>query len=160
MEATILVTNQDVVKDEPITLVSPRNPLPHETIFLSNIDQAVSFPVETLYFFRVNKGKTLLKSEMSEKVKKAVIETLIPYYFLAGRLRFNCGTERLELVCNNAGMVFVSAESRLTIEDLGDLSLPNPTFGHFIHRYRLYKSLAETPLFTIQVKFLLHFCRV
>lgn len=151
MDATISITDQDVVKEEPLKLVSPINPTPLETIFLSNIDQAVTFPVETVFFFELSPSKSSLTLNVSEKIKKAVAEKLlVPYYFMAGRLNFSRETKRLELLCNNAGVLFVSATSRLKLKDLGNLSLPNSTFHHFIHRPGLYKGLAETALFTVQ----------
>ncbi|KAF2289195.1 hypothetical protein GH714_029347 [Hevea brasiliensis] len=94
--------------------------------------------------------------DISERVKRAVAEVLlVPYYFMAGRLNFNKDTKRMELLCNNAGALFVAATSRLALKDLGNLSLPNSTFHHFIHRPGLYKSLAEKALLTIQALLLL-----
>ncbi|XVE82127.1 hypothetical protein DITRI_Ditri15bG0121900 [Diplodiscus trichospermus] len=149
---TISITNHDLVKEEPVTLISPKNPMPHETIFLSNIDQAVTFPVETVFFFQVPQEESCSTLDISVRVKQAVAEVLlVPYYFMAGRLSFNQEGNRLELVCNNAGVLFVSATSRLRLKDLGNLSLPNSKFNHFVHRPGLYKSLDETALFTIQV---------
>ncbi|KAJ4968304.1 hypothetical protein NE237_015005 [Protea cynaroides] len=151
METTISLTSQDVSKEEPEILISPKNPIPVETLFLSNIDQAVCFPVETIFFFDVLPSGISSPLHISERVKTSVSESLlIPYYFMAGRLNFNVETNRLELVCNNAGAVFVSATSRLAMKDLGELSLPNPSFHHLIHRPGLNKSLAEKPLLTIQ----------
>ncbi|GFZ14003.1 hypothetical protein Acr_24g0001930 [Actinidia rufa] len=113
-----------------------------ETIFLSNIDQAVGFPVETVFFFQVPPTKASSTLNICEVVKRAVAEVLlVPYYFMAGRLNFNHGSNRLELVCNNAGVMFVGATSRLALKDLGNLSLPNASFHRFIHRPGLYKSL-------------------
>lgn len=152
MDAYPIITDQDVVKQEPEVLVSPSNPTPHETIFLSNIDQAVAFPVETLFFFDVSLTKyTSSTMDIHERVKRAVEMLLVPYYFMAGRLNFNKETRRLDLLCNNAGVLFVTANSRLVLKDLGNLSLPNSTFHHFIQRPGLYKSLADKALFTIQV---------
>lgn len=152
MESTISLTNQEIVKEVPIKLLSPQNPTPEETIFLSNIDQAVIFPVETLFFFEVPPNKTPASTlPVFDLVRKAVAEVLlVPYYFMAGRLQFNQESNRLELLCNNGGVLFVCAESGLELKDLGNLSLPNSTFHLLIHRPGLYNSLADTPLFTIQ----------
>ncbi|GLU08364.1 hypothetical protein SLE2022_252820 [Rubroshorea leprosula] len=146
------ITDQDIVKEESVKLFSPQNPTPEETIFLSNIDQAVTFPVETLYFFEVPPSKSSSTLGISEKVKQAVADVLlVPYYFMAGRLNLNPQTKRLQLLCNNAGVLFVSAKSRLMLKDLGDLSLPNSSFRLLVHGPGLYKSLDITALFTIQV---------
>ncbi|CAL1413246.1 unnamed protein product [Linum trigynum] len=146
---TYSITDQDISKQDPVVLFSPNHTF--ETIFLSNIDQAVSFPVETLFFFRGG-GRNDDDDDIAATVRRAVEEDLlVPYYFMAGRLQFNEESSRLELVCNNAGAVFVEATSRLAMEELGDVSLPNPCFRRLIHRPGLYKSLADTPLMTIQV---------
>ncbi|KAG2727140.1 hypothetical protein I3760_01G145600 [Carya illinoinensis] len=151
MDFTVSITNQDVEKEEPLKLVSPNNPDPPEIIFLSNIDLAVAFPVETVFFFEVTPDKSSSTLNISHRLEKAVAEVLlVPYYFMAGRLNFNHQTRRLELLCNNAGALFVSATSRLRLKDLGKLYLPNSTFHHFVHRPGLYKTLAETALLTIQ----------
>ncbi|CAN1129738.1 Acyltransferase GLAUCE [Linum perenne] len=103
---TVSLTEDDIVKHDPVNLVSPNHPTnpPFETIFLSNIDQAVSFPVETLFFFDHHQN-----DDVSEAVKGAISKALKgPYYFMTGRLRFNQWTQRLELVCTNAGSVFVT----------------------------------------------------
>ena len=86
MDITIPITNQDVVKEEPLKLVSPKNQLdPPETIFLSNIDLAVTFPVETLFFFEVPGYMSYSTLDISQRVKQAVAEVLlVPYYFMAG----------------------------------------------------------------------------
>ncbi|KAK2991999.1 hypothetical protein RJ640_014860 [Escallonia rubra] len=147
VQSTISLTNQDILKEEPIELFSPENPTPVETIYLSNIDQAVTFPVETVFFYEVPPSKSSSTLDMAEVVKRAVSEVLlVPYYFMAGRLNFNHETNRLELLCNNAGVLFVSATSTLALKDLGDLSRPNSTFFHLVHRPGLYKSLADTPV--------------
>ncbi|KAK1292335.1 Rosmarinate synthase [Acorus calamus] len=93
--------------------------------------------------------------DIVETVKRSISEVLlIPYYFMAGRLNFNFQTRRLELVCNNAGVLFVGASSKLTIKDLGDVSSPNPSFQHLISRTFGFRSLAETPIWTIQARFM------
>ncbi|CAL5413155.1 unnamed protein product [Camellia sinensis] len=132
MKPHIYITSQDVIKEEPTKLFSPKNPTPLETIFLSNIDQAVIFPVETVFFFE---APPIKKSSSTLHISE----------------QFNHVTSRLVLVCNNGGALFVSATSRLALKDLGNLSVPNSTFHHLIHSPGLYKSLDETALFIIQV---------
>ncbi|GER37390.1 HXXXD-type acyl-transferase family protein, partial [Striga asiatica] len=146
VKTTISLTAQDIIKENPITLYSPQNPTPTQTIFLSNIDLAVTFPVETVFFYEAPpNGAHGSTADVARRLKRAVEEVLlVPYYFMAGRLSFNDESKRVELVCNNAGALFVSAKTGLSLEDLGCLSQPNPTFHQFVHRPGLYKSLAET----------------
>lgn len=148
-----LITAKDVIKQEPISLFSSKNPSPIETIFLSNIDQTVTFPVETIFFFEIPSNYESFSStfRVDEIVKEGVKKLLEPYYFMAGRLNFNQENKRMELWCDNSGVLFVSAKSGLSLNEVGNLSQPNPTFHHFVHRPGLYKSLAETAIFTIQV---------
>uniref|UniRef100_A0A1D1Y4U8 Omega-hydroxypalmitate O-feruloyl transferase n=1 Tax=Anthurium amnicola TaxID=1678845 RepID=A0A1D1Y4U8_9ARAE len=152
METTSLqITDQDVEKGEVEVLVSFRNPTPVETVYLSNIDQTVAFPVETIFFFGASPGGQT--QGVAERVKKSVSEVLLgTYYFMAGRLNLNPESRRLELVCNNAGVPFAAATSRLRIEDLGDVTLPNPSFQRLILRTGdEFGGLSETPVFTVQV---------
>ncbi|ONK77370.1 uncharacterized protein A4U43_C02F5820 [Asparagus officinalis] len=152
METTFLLTSQDVVKEVPVTLVSPVHPTPTEVVFLSNIDQTVAFPVETIFFYEAPHGDATITSDITERVRRSVSDVLlIHYYFMAGRLNLNVKTKRLELVCNNAGVLYVGAKSNLSLKELGNLSLPNPSFQHLILRTDSFKSLADTPIFTIQV---------
>lgn len=151
---TALLSEENVKKAEPVTLVSPRNPTPVEVMFLSNIDQTVAFNVETVFFYEVPEGAQAEASHIIELVKQAVSDVLlIPYYFMAGRLRFNFDEGKLELICNNNGVLFVGAISSLSLKELGNLSFPNPSFHHLIVPIEGFQTLADTPLFSIQVIF-------
>ncbi|XP_028552963.1 omega-hydroxypalmitate O-feruloyl transferase-like [Dendrobium catenatum] len=155
---TALLSEENVRKEEPVTLVSPRNPTPTEILYLSNIDQTVAFNVETVFFYEVPEGAQADSSSIMELVKQAVSDVLlIPYYFMAGRLRFNFDEGRLELVCNNKGVLFVGAISNLELKELGNLSFPNPSFQHLILPTEGFHDLADTPIFSIQVICLLFF---
>ncbi|URE22669.1 Omega-hydroxypalmitate O-feruloyl [Musa troglodytarum] len=124
-----------------------------KTIYLSNIDQTAAFPVETIFFYEMPPDDAAaVTSDVVERVKSSVSDVLlIPYYFMAGRLNFNLETKRLELLCNNAGALFVGATSRRSLEELGNLSAPNPSFQHLILRTDGFSGPNETPIFTIQV---------
>ncbi|CAL9086332.1 unnamed protein product [Musa acuminata var. zebrina] len=142
MQIATPLTDEDVEKGEASVLVSPRNPTPMKTIYLSDIDQTAAFPVETIFFYEMPPDDTAA-------VTSDVL--LIPYYFMAGRLNFNLETKRLELLCNNAGALFVGATSRRRLQELGSLSAPNPSFQHLILRTDEFNGLHETPIFTVQV---------
>ncbi|KAH0460083.1 hypothetical protein IEQ34_010746 [Dendrobium chrysotoxum] len=149
---TALLSEENVRKEKPVTLVSPRNPTPIEILYLSNIDQTVAFNVETVFFYEVPEGAQADASSIIELVKQAVSDVLlIPYYFMAGRLRFNFDEGRLELVCNNKGVLFVGAMSSLELKELGNLSFPNPSFQHLILPTEGFHDHADTPVFSIQV---------
>ncbi|URE22670.1 Omega-hydroxypalmitate O-feruloyl [Musa troglodytarum] len=138
MQIATPLTGEDVEKGEASVLVSPRNPTPMKTIYLSNIDQTAAFPVETIFFYEMPPDDAAaVTSDVVERVKSSVSDVLlIPYYFMAGRLNFNLETKRLELLCNNAGALFVGATSRRSLEELGNLSAPNPSFQHLVTVFR------------------------
>ncbi|XP_008786402.1 omega-hydroxypalmitate O-feruloyl transferase-like [Phoenix dactylifera] len=152
MEFSVSITDNDVRRGGIVSLVSPRNPTPIKTVYLSNIDQTVAFPVQTVFFYEVPPGGGTPRFDATDRVRRSVSEVLlIPYYFMAGRLNFNLQTKRLELVCNNAGVLFAGATSSLSLNELGNLSLPNPSFRHLVLQTEGFESLPETPIFTIQV---------
>ncbi|QCD97298.1 shikimate O-hydroxycinnamoyltransferase [Vigna unguiculata] len=112
--------------------IFPSKQTENKCLFLSNIDKVVNFDVETLHFFAANKAFSLQK--VAEKLKKALEDVLVHYSFLAGRLRQNAETKRLEIDCNAKGAAFVVASSKHKLSELGDLAYPNPAFAKLVHK--------------------------
>lgn len=101
-------------------LVFPSQQTQKKTVFLSNIDQVLNFDVQTVHFFGAHKD--FPESQIvAEKVKDALAKILVPYDFLAGRLKLNPNTSRLEIDCNAAGAGFAVASSEYTVDEIGDL---------------------------------------
>ncbi|KAJ4837131.1 hypothetical protein Tsubulata_030660 [Turnera subulata] len=111
-------------------MVFPSKETARKSMFLSNIDQVLNFNVETVHFFAANKDYTF--QAVAEKIKNALEELLVPYDFMAGRLKLNPETHRFEIDCNGAGAGFVVASSECTLEEIGDLVFPNPAFGQLV----------------------------
>ncbi|BFG18017.1 hypothetical protein CerSpe_042910 [Prunus speciosa] len=70
-------------------------------------------------------------------MKDTLANILVPYDFLAGRLKFmnpnnNNNTGRLEIDCNAAGVGFVVASSEHALDEIGDLAYPNPAFAKLV----------------------------
>lgn len=150
--ATPLLTEQNVKKCEPVKLFSPSNPAPKDTLYLSNIDQTVAFYVETVFFYEVPEVLRAAACDIIRRVRRAVSEVLlVSYYFMAGRLRFNLLSSRLELVCNNKGVLFAGATASLRLKELGNLSFPNPSFQHLILPAEKSRDLFDSPILSIQV---------
>ena len=81
------------------------------------------FPIESVFFHEAPPSERTPTSDIIEKARRSVSEVLlIHYYFMAGRLNFNLETKRLELVCNNAGVLFLGAKSNLRLKELVNLS--------------------------------------
>ncbi|KAJ8450532.1 hypothetical protein Cgig2_020169 [Carnegiea gigantea] len=108
--------------------------LPQESergsMFLSNIDQVLNFDVQTIHFFTANPNfppKIAFK-----KIQNALQKLLVTYDFLAGRMKLNQETGRFEFDCKNSGIGFVVARSQHTLDELGDLVYPNPSFEQLV----------------------------
>uniref|UniRef100_A0A5B7BZ18 Putative omega-hydroxypalmitate O-feruloyl transferase n=1 Tax=Davidia involucrata TaxID=16924 RepID=A0A5B7BZ18_DAVIN len=112
------------------TLVFPSQETERKCMFLSNIDQVLNFNVQTVHFFQAHPD--FPPEIVTEKLKTALCKVLVPYDFLAGRLKLNHALGRLEIDCNAAGAGFVVASSEFTLNEIGDLVYPNPAFRQLI----------------------------
>ncbi|KAJ6432410.1 hypothetical protein OIU84_019617 [Salix udensis] len=101
-----------------------------DSMFLSNIDQVLNFNVETVHFFASHAD--FPPQTVAEKIKDALGKILVSYDFLAGRLKLNAKTGRLEIDCNGAGAGFVVASSECTLDEIGDLVFPNAAFAKLV----------------------------
>ncbi|XP_042480422.1 omega-hydroxypalmitate O-feruloyl transferase-like [Macadamia integrifolia] len=110
--------------------VFPLEETESRSLFLSNIDQVLNFNVETIHFFPANPD--FPPEVVAEKIKAAFQKALIPYDFLAGRLRLDPHKGRLVIDCNAAGAGFKVARSEVSLADIGDLVYPNPAFEQLI----------------------------
>ncbi|KAL6977670.1 amino-acid N-acetyltransferase [Sarracenia purpurea var. burkii] len=112
------------------SLVFPSQQTATKSIFLSNFDQVLNFNVKTVHFFPAH--PEFSPPAVAEKLKAALSKVLVPYDFLAGRLKRNQDTDRLEIDCNRAGVGFVVASSEYSLDEIGDLVYPNPAFRQLI----------------------------
>lgn len=118
-------------------------------MFLSNIDQVLNFDVQTIHFFASHKD--FPPQTVTEKLKCALSKVLVPYDFLAGRMKLNPKTGRLEIDCNGAGAGFVVGSSECTLEEIGDLVYPNPAFGQLVAKTMDSLAKDDNPLCIVQV---------
>ncbi|KAH9328451.1 hypothetical protein KI387_000559 [Taxus chinensis] len=136
--------------EKTFELVNPSKPTPTGTLYLCNIDLTVVFPVETVYFFK----KSCIEHSADDvvgKMRESLSDVLVAYHFMAGRLQQNGEDGRVELNYNRAGVLFAGASSQLTLAQLGDVSLPNPSFRNLVIRIDEFKELNEAPVMTMQV---------
>ncbi|CAA7049323.1 unnamed protein product [Microthlaspi erraticum] len=120
-----------------------------KSMFLSNVDQVLNFDVQTVHFFRSNKD--FPPEIVLEKLRKALVKAMVVYEFLAGRLRLNPSSGRLDVDCNGAGAGFVTAASEYTLEELGDLVYPNPAFAQLVTSQLESLPKDDQPLFAFQM---------
>ncbi|CAH9072970.1 unnamed protein product [Cuscuta epithymum] len=131
-------------------LIFPPEETEKRSMFLSNIDIVLNFDVQTVHFFSANPG---FAPEMAaELIKNALRRLLLPYDFLAGRLKKNPESSgRLEIDCNGAGAGFVRASSQFALQDVGDLVYPNPAFRQLVTSTFDFLGKHDQPLCIVQV---------
>ncbi|KAK7290597.1 hypothetical protein RIF29_05132 [Crotalaria pallida] len=115
------------VSIQKTSMVFPSKKTEKKSLFLSNIDKVLTFDVERLQFF--NSNKEYPPEIVAKKFKNALEDALVAYDFLAGRLKLNSQTNRLEIDCNAEGAGFVVASSDYELDQIGDLDYPNLAFG-------------------------------
>ncbi|KNA15861.1 hypothetical protein SOVF_094460 [Spinacia oleracea] len=146
----------------PVTIkhkqvVLPAGPIPvnnNDTLYLSNLDDTVGCRVftPTVYFYHSTPS---MSKHVVEKLRDALALVLVPYYPFSGRIR---GTKngKLEIFFGpNQGVLMVEGYSSIALTDLGDLSIPNPSWSPLIYRFpdeEPYKVI-DMPLLIAQVTY-------
>ncbi|KAK3039100.1 hypothetical protein RJ639_028846 [Escallonia herrerae] len=146
-------TNGDIFKlnveliGQP-TLVPPSEETDKGLYFLSNLDQNIAVMVRTIYCFRSGeKGN----EKAGENIRKALQKVLVHYYPLAGRLTIS-SEGKLIVDCTGEGAVFVEAEANCTIEEIGDITKPDPvTLGKLVYDFPGAKNILQIPPLLAQV---------
>ncbi|XP_004304535.1 PREDICTED: omega-hydroxypalmitate O-feruloyl transferase-like isoform X1 [Fragaria vesca subsp. vesca] len=136
------------VKQGEPTLVSPAEETDKGLYFLSNLDQNIAVIVRTIYCFKSDEKDN---SKAGEVIKDALKKVLVHYYPLAGRLAIS-SEGKLIVDCTGEGAVFVEAEADCTIEDIGDITKPDPeTLGKLVYDIPGAKNILEVPPLVAQV---------
>ncbi|BBN00293.1 shikimate O-hydroxycinnamoyltransferase [Marchantia polymorpha subsp. ruderalis] len=133
---------------EPETIL-PAGPTPATALFLSNTDQVLVIPVETVYFYPANPAKPADK--LVETLRDSLAKLLVTYHLMAGRLSMNEQEQRLEIDCNRKGAQFTHYTSGVSLEELGDVTLPNAAFRALVPTKFDATVVFDLPLLAIQV---------
>ncbi|XWS51460.1 hypothetical protein CRYUN_Cryun12cG0178200 [Craigia yunnanensis] len=116
--------------------------------YLSNLDQNIAVIVRTIYFF---KSESKGNEDAVEVVKNGLSKILVYHYPLAGRLTIS-SEGKLIVDCTGEGAVFVEAEANCGLEEMGDITKPDPiTLGKLVYEIPGAQNLFEIPLLVIQV---------
>lgn len=136
-----------VSQGEPI-LVPPAEDTQRGLYFLSNLDQNIAVIVRTIYCF---KSESKGNEEAFQVIKRALSEVLVHYYPLAGRLTLS-PEGKLIVDCTGEGAVLVEAEANCRIEEIGDITKPDPvTLGKLVYDIPGAKNILEIPPLAAQV---------
>ncbi|XVF11483.1 hypothetical protein REPUB_Repub08aG0031400 [Reevesia pubescens] len=136
------------VKQEEPTRVLPAEETEKGFYYLSNLDQNIAVIIRTIYFFKSDsKGN----EDAVEVVKNGLSKILVYHYPLAGRLTIS-SEGKLIVDCTGEGAVFVEAEANCRLQDIGDITKPDPiTLGKLVYEIPGAQNLLEIPLLVIQV---------
>jgi omega-hydroxypalmitate O-feruloyl transferase len=150
-ETLLLPLLQDMkVTIHKTSMVIPSKQTEKKSLFLSNIDKVLNFDVKTVHFFEANQDFS--PQIVTEKLKEALEDVLVDYEFLAGRIKMNSETNRLEIDCNAEGVGFVVASSEYKLDQLGNLAYPNQAFVQFVHKTKDFLKIGDIPLCVVQVQ--------
>ncbi|KAJ7013773.1 hypothetical protein NC653_003420 [Populus alba x Populus x berolinensis] len=139
---------QLVVKQGEPTLVPPAEETEKGLYFLSNLDQNIAVIVRTIYCF---KSEEKGNENAGEVIKNALKKVLVHYYPLAGRLTIS-PEAKLIINCTGEGAVFVEAEANCALEEIGDITKPDPeTLGKLVYNIPDAKNILEMPPLVAQV---------
>lgn len=140
-------TELTVKQGEP-TLILPAEETPKGLYFLNNLDQNIAVIVRTCYCFKSDsKGN----EDAAEVVKNALSKLLVQCYPLAGRLTIS-SAGKLIVNCTGEGAVFVEAEASFGIEDIGDLTKPDPLIlGKLVYEIPGAQHILQIPPLVVQV---------
>lgn len=104
------------------SMVTAGEATPEHRIWLSNLDLLVARShTPTVYVYRRTGPDSDAAFFSPDVLKAALSKVLVPFYPLAGRLAQD-SAGRPEISCTGEGVLFVTARSGATIDDLGDLA--------------------------------------
>ncbi|KAE9608593.1 hypothetical protein Lal_00020905 [Lupinus albus] len=141
------IVELNIRQGEP-TLVKASIETEKTLYFLSNLDQNIAVPLSTVYCF---KSSSRGNEDAAQVIKDALSKILVPYYPMTGKLIIS-SEGKLIVECPGEGAVFVEAEANCNIEDIGDLTKPDPsTLGKLVYNTPGAKNILEMPLMAVQV---------
>ncbi|KAH6799367.1 hypothetical protein C2S51_035851 [Perilla frutescens var. frutescens] len=132
-------------------LIPPREALPCEIKYLSDVDDQDSLRLEVpgIQFYR--KNPSMEGKDPVNVIRDAVAKALVFYYPLAGRLR-ECTGRKLVVECTGEGMVFVEANADIMLHHFGDtLYPPFPNLEELLPHIPGSQGIINCPLLFFQV---------
>ena len=127
--------------------MKPAEKTPRRSLWLSDLDLLYNeLHIAIVYFYKPNGASNFFEASL---LKEALSKVLVPFYPLAGRLRHD-NDGRLEIECNEEGIVFIEAESSSILDDFGDF-LPTPELRRLVPTVDYSAGISSYPLVLIQV---------
>ncbi|KAL5724412.1 omega-hydroxypalmitate O-feruloyl transferase [Ranunculus cassubicifolius] len=128
--------------------IPPAEDTPKGLYFLNNLDQNIAVIIKTIYCF---KSEDIGNERAGEVLRDALAKVLVHYYPAAGNLTIS-SEGKLIVDCTGEGSVYVEAEADCTIEEIGDITEPDPVkLGKLVYDTPGAKNILEVPLLVAQV---------
>ncbi|KAL9320351.1 hypothetical protein ACSQ67_012190 [Phaseolus vulgaris] len=132
-------------------LVPPAIPTPHELKLLSDIDDQEGLRYHTPGIQIYGKQASMAEKDPVEVIRKALSQTLVFYYPLAGRVREG-PHRKLVVDCTGEGAMFIEADADVTLAEFGDsLQPPFPCFHELLYDVPDSQQITDTPPVLVQV---------
>ncbi|KAH7423519.1 hypothetical protein KP509_12G059200 [Ceratopteris richardii] len=133
-----------------VDTILPSAPTELGSLYLSQIDQCVAYIVDTVFFYPAPSTGAADPHDVVSKLRQCLSDILVPYHFMTGRL---AASEEggLQIDCNRKGALFASASSKLALDEVGDLTYPNPAFRSLVLQAPKADKMTDSPLFMMQV---------
>ncbi|CAI0475819.1 unnamed protein product [Linum tenue] len=131
-------------------LVRPAKPTPYEVKLLSDIDdqQGLRFHIPVVQFYK-HAPSIRGKDDPVAVIRRALSETLVPYYPFAGRLREG-PNRKLMVECTAEGVLFVEADADVRLTEFGDqLQPPFACMKELLFDVPGSNAVLHSPLFEI-----------
>jgi len=133
-------------------LVPPAAPTPREVKLLSDIDDQEGLRFNMPIIFIYCHEPSMVEKDPVKVLKRALSQTLVYYYPLAGRIREGA-RDKLMVDCTGEGVMFIEAEADVTLDQFGGAPHPPfPCFQELIYDVPGTKQIIDHPILFIQVQ--------
>ena len=134
--------------------VYPKTIQPSKIIKLTNLDRQCPTLMYLVFFYNPSHYNNFSNDSIFSKLEGSLEETLSIWYPAAGRLWKNPNNgDKLDLWCNNGGVVMVEAFTQTRFSELGNLSQYNKVFENLVYKPNCNGNydISEMPLLVAQV---------
>ncbi|GLJ38592.1 hypothetical protein SUGI_0786850 [Cryptomeria japonica] len=149
--STVLLVSDLRLKREKLSIVHPEKIQERRSMFLSNFDQKfVHYVQKYVHFFS---APSQIPFDLIIGVHmEALSRLMVAYDFICGRLTFNSEEKRFEIDCNDEGVPLAICSSELCLQELGDITIPNPAFSQLcLTSESSNRTLEDEPLLSLQI---------
>ncbi|XVF02999.1 hypothetical protein REPUB_Repub04eG0222900 [Reevesia pubescens] len=135
--------------------VKPLNLFKRQTIELSGLDRISPAILYTVFFYKsdqlTNESFTQEEEDPIGRAKTALQKVLIPWFPAAGRFRINEASGKLEIDCNNQGVILVTAVTDSKLEELGKLHEYKSCYENLVPKLPEATDVSENPIAVVQI---------